>query len=613
MTLDGSGSMAPVLRIVDIATGATIHTYPFPAIGGLAWSPNGRWIAATGGSSGSNSLVRIDVTTGKILELDGPSGMLDSTREPAWSPDSLHIAFIRWGAEGLCRGLPLCETDVFVANADGSDPVRLNRVPATADEPSWSPDGLWIAYRQVDRTKDAQGGGGPVADGATGIVIVHPDATGERTIKAAGVGAIAWSTDSKHLLFIRSNGRGSAETIWEASLDGVAQAVDAAIGPSPDLFERTGSRFAWQSVVGGRDIPALPALTQPTPAAVIVVITPPPSAPADPSGTWPTLATVSDDGCRPMTVAMDTGTIDALTNVCDDSGSIDTWQWSPTGSAFAAIRGGTLTVVQEDGRVALNVAGLTGLTQVSWSPDGEWLSVTGAKSWLLRPDGSDLREIPGGEATWSPDGGTLAVATPDGQLLVGGPDGSDLHAIGAFPVQLSWSPDASRFAFIRDGNAWTATRDGTDLHNVTALPLGGASDVTWSFDGRWLAVSASHGLWLVELDGSARTWVSVGFDASIAGLAWSPSATKLAIGIVTDGIAAPQQSYIDLFDPTGSPAIRIDDATDLSWSPDGRFLAVGVANTDAQGTRNLVLMNEDGSGRHAFPMPPSSNPFIWVR
>lgn len=609
---DGASPPVAELRIVDAVTGATDRAYPFPAIGGLAWSPNGRWIAATGGvGARSNALVRIDVMTGQVAELDGASGMLDSTREPAWSPDSLHIAFIRWGDERLCRGGPLCETNVFVADADGSDAVRLNRVPATADEPIWSPDGQWIAYRQVDRSVNGSGAGA-VADGATGIVIVHPDGTNERPIAAAGVGDVGWSPDSEHVRFIRSDGRGSAETIWESSLSGVAHAVVAALGPAPDLFERTGSRFAWQSLAASRDTPPLPGVSQPSLAPAIALVTPQPAASVDPSGTWPTLATVSGDGCRPMTVGTDTGTVEVLANLCDDVSQVDTWRWSPTGSAYAAIRAGTLAVVQRPGRVALNLAGLTGLTQLSWSPSGDRLAVTGTKSWLLRPDGSDLREIPG-EATWSSDGKTLAVATPDGQLLVGRADASDLHAIGAFPMQLTWSPDASRFAFVRDGNVWTATRDGSDLHDVTSLPLGGAADVSWSPDGRLLAVDGRHGLWLVAPDGSGRRWIRLGPGDSINAMKWSPSSRRLAIEIDTQGVGALQRSSVVLVDPTGGPAIRIDDATDSSWSPDDRFLAVAVANTDAEGTRDLVLMNEDGSGRRALSMPPSIDPFVWIR
>ena len=115
-----------------------------------------------------------------------------------------------------------------------------------------------------------------------------------------------------------------------------------------------------------------------------------------------------------MTLATDTGKVTTLANLCDDFFQhLDTWAWSPTGSVFAAVRGGTLTIVQRDGQVTMNVAHLTGLDSLGWAPDGAWLTAaTSTKTWLLRADGSGLREIPG-VATWSPDGRTLGVAAQE--------------------------------------------------------------------------------------------------------------------------------------------------------------------------------------------------------
>ncbi len=61
--------------------------------------------------------------------------------EPAWSPDGSRIAFVSSRDEYL---------DIFVMNADGSDPVNLtpdDLVPLTAfpETPTWSPDGSRIA------------------------------------------------------------------------------------------------------------------------------------------------------------------------------------------------------------------------------------------------------------------------------------------------------------------------------------------------------------------------------------------------------------------------------------------------------------------------------------
>ncbi len=557
----GTAAMGdPHLRIVDASTATTVRTLPFPAIGGLAWSPNGRWIAATGGpngggSNGSNSLVRIDVMTGDVTELDGPSGMLDSEREPAWSPDSLHIAFIRWGSEDLpgCHGGdPLCVTDVFVANADGSGPIRLNAESGKADQPSWSPDGRWIAFRRVDRVPRQ-------SEAPTGIVISQPDGRGQQTIAADGVEAFAWGPDSDRLRFISSSGQGSGQTVSEAALDGAVQSVSVQIGAAPNLFSRTGTQFDWQTLDGGGEVPGLPSVTAPASPTAFPVVTPRPADPADPSGIWPTLVSQSDDGCKPMTIASGAGAVTTIANVCDASISpTSTYGWSPLGSVYAAIidQNGPLTLVRRDGQVNSKVDEITGLDSIVWSPDERWLGALGSRDYVLRPDGSGLREI-SGTPTWSPDGHSLAVAAPDGQLLVGGPDGSNLHSVGSFPSPIWWSPDGSRFAFVRDGNAWTAARDGTDQHNLTLLPLGGASSVAWSTDGRWISVAADHGIWLLPTNGGPHRWMGLGLDETVLSVTWSPGSTRLALE-TNRGTAGGAQSFVYLVDPSGSPTIRVE-------------------------------------------------------
>ena len=78
------------LRIQDVDSG-TATTHPVDAIGDLAWSPDGRWIAASGSgdrySNGSSVLVRLDVETGHVLSIDPSTPVRGQIRQPAWSPD----------------------------------------------------------------------------------------------------------------------------------------------------------------------------------------------------------------------------------------------------------------------------------------------------------------------------------------------------------------------------------------------------------------------------------------------------------------------------------------------------------------------------------------------
>ncbi len=63
---------------------------------------------------------------------------------PAWSPDGKRIAFRRMVGE--------TNSEVFVANADGTDAHNITNHPAFDGWPSWSPDGTRIAFASNRRS-----------------------------------------------------------------------------------------------------------------------------------------------------------------------------------------------------------------------------------------------------------------------------------------------------------------------------------------------------------------------------------------------------------------------------------------------------------------------------
>jgi Tol biopolymer transport system component len=589
------------LRFIDGDTMATLKTYEFWAQGGLAWSPNGRWIAATGDCTGpacpsdepskSDSVIRIDVATGEVTELDGPSGHLDAPREAAWSPDSRHIAFIRWGG-GVGRGCndPTCHTDVIVAEADGANSAALGAT-GSADEPSWSPDGQWVAFRELIRSSFGDPAG-------TGIAIERPDGSGHRQIAAGLIRGYSWSPRGDHLWFTVRDPEATAATIWETTLDGVARRLDAPVDQGATAFGGTGLPFAWQGLGPNVATPVLPQGIASTPAATLELASPIAAGAADLASAWPWLATQTTDGCNIVRVSTRDGAATVVGNLCDpEPTSSMSGSWSPDGSQYAVVRDGELSVFGVDGRIQDHIAGMTGLNGVTWSPDGTWLSVTGDhEAAILRPDGTGLLELPG-IASWSPDGLTIAAPKADGTLLIGRPDGSNLRNVGAFPSPVTWSPDGSRFGFIRDGNVWTAASDGTDVRPLTTFALGGASNAIWSPDGRWIAVIATHGLWTMRSDGTEQRWLALGLADSVYEAVWSPDSSRLAVPTYSDATASGQHSRVLLVRPDGGPAVLVDDAVGPGWSPDGRFLVVTDSVPSGIDTGSLAVMNADGSGR----------------
>jgi TolB protein len=104
-----------------------------------AWSPDGTRIAFSAASTANDprtSLWLMDADGSNVLEL--PATAAASADDPAWSPDGTRIAY----------GGAISNQDIFVVNADGSDPVNLTNTadPAGEIQPAWSPDGAYIVF-----------------------------------------------------------------------------------------------------------------------------------------------------------------------------------------------------------------------------------------------------------------------------------------------------------------------------------------------------------------------------------------------------------------------------------------------------------------------------------
>ena len=100
-----------------------------------AWSPDGQWIAYSGGHGyGTYELyvVRPDGSQRRQLTRNQAHDFL-----PAWSPDGTQIAF-----SSDVSG----EYEIWVVGADGSNLRQVTRSPGLDTSPAWSPDGRWIAF-----------------------------------------------------------------------------------------------------------------------------------------------------------------------------------------------------------------------------------------------------------------------------------------------------------------------------------------------------------------------------------------------------------------------------------------------------------------------------------
>ena len=117
---------------------------------------------------------------------------------PTWSPDGTQIAY-QWYDDTLGR------FQIYVMNADGSNPRRISSGTQNAYAPAWSPDGTRIAYQEyVPAVSHDQ------------IVVVTPTGGSKVRISdgTAENSAPAWSPDSAQIAFQRYDTTAGRQQIY---------------------------------------------------------------------------------------------------------------------------------------------------------------------------------------------------------------------------------------------------------------------------------------------------------------------------------------------------------------------------------------------------------------
>jgi Tol biopolymer transport system component len=167
-----------------------------------AWSPDGRRIAFTRNEDvGEFTTVTDDDVF--VMNADGddvqqltPEREGRSSGQPTWSPDGLRIAYV--DGPSVDSGVPSRFGALFLMSADGGDPRRLTRGRADTD-PDWSPNGREIVFIRGENLASPTG--------ANTDVYVIDLAGGEprRLTRTAHQfeSATAWSPDGSRIVFAR--------------------------------------------------------------------------------------------------------------------------------------------------------------------------------------------------------------------------------------------------------------------------------------------------------------------------------------------------------------------------------------------------------------------------
>src|SRR5882672_7401499 len=132
--------------------------------GDVALSPDGAhvaWVQSTAASTSKQTYVRETSGNASATLVKIPISGERTDFDPAWSPDSKTLAVFSSADEGEQRQL-------WIVNADGSDPKKLTSLKGYAARPRWSHNGKQIAFLYIE----GAGGGGPLmaAPMTTGVI-----------------------------------------------------------------------------------------------------------------------------------------------------------------------------------------------------------------------------------------------------------------------------------------------------------------------------------------------------------------------------------------------------------------------------------------------------------
>jgi Tol biopolymer transport system component len=243
------------------------------------------------------------------------------------------------------------------------------------------------------------------------------------------------------------------------------------------------------------------------------------------------------------------------------------------------------------------------------TPQAEYppkVTLTERGVYLIRPDGTDLRQLTAGEAgyifSWSPDGSRIALVAEradGGRVSVNDVDGGSELAVfdrsGWGPewwIGLPlWSPDGRQLAVPAgpyEGPSTTLAGWHTYLVNPDgsgeAVDLFQGWPLGWSPDGSALAFveHSDKGVTLKTFELTTRTATVIERGIALHYLPWSPDSQQMAYSIQP---RLPTFEELVIIDRDGwNRRVIAERGSDPEWSPDGSYLAF----VDGDGSRLLA-------------------------
>lgn len=352
---------------------------------------------------------------------------------------------------------------------------------------------------------------------------------------------------------------------------------------------------------------------------------------------------------------MDPGAMGSIAFSTTDAGARSVWRFGAAGGLIAEpVARMTDAEVSPDGRHAAYLAGdgvhivdtATGrtttfpdsaarslalepglATSFAWSTGGRWVSWvgcagdTGSGTCMLvvgATDGTTSRPMPSPHA---PTAGPSTVAASDiptwfwyddVHLAVIASHGLDDYVVdgdgsGIRPGAIG-APDLQHWRITNQNGLVLYDARGSASREVAWWPLAPAA-MAWSPDLSMLAVDLSRiaddrhpsggpgPLSLVAADGTHRE-VDLGSGlAPIGSPVWSPDGSRVLVPVAGVAAAGAGSGPTDavIVSVADGQTTRIDDAANVTWSPDGSWLAL----TRPSSPHQVEIVGADGTGRHA--------------
>ncbi len=111
----------------------------------MSWSPDGKELAFVSDKGGTSDIWIIPAAGGRARQFTRTH---TPARDPSWSPDGQWIAFtLASQRDGNIRG----NTDIWVSPVSGGPPRQLTSQLINQRAPSWSPDGQWLVFETSKR------------------------------------------------------------------------------------------------------------------------------------------------------------------------------------------------------------------------------------------------------------------------------------------------------------------------------------------------------------------------------------------------------------------------------------------------------------------------------